>query len=100
MTDETGQTTGQTGQTIGQTGQTTGQPTAVPTTPPWGMYVAIFAILAVTVGAIVALLVYRGIFENPTDVTAVLGNWFTVVGTIVGAYFSIKASSDTNDKAL
>jgi hypothetical protein len=84
MTDETGQT--------GQTA--TPQPT-VPRSWPWSMFVALFAIGAVSVGAVWVLVEYKTIFQAPTDVTTLMGSWFTVVGTIVGAYFGIKTSSDT-----
>ena len=92
MTDKAGQTTGQTGQTTGQT------PT-VPTSSPWGMVVVLAALLLVSLGSIVVLIYYKSVFANATDVTTVLGSWFTVVGTIVGAYFGIKAGSDATDKA-
>jgi len=71
----------------------------VPTSRPWGMIVALVAILAVSVGSVWVLVTYQGIFQAPTDVTSVLGSWFTVVGTIVGAYYGIKAGSDANNAA-
>jgi hypothetical protein len=106
MTNEPVQPAGQTVQTTDQaptgqapTGQApTGQAPAGTTSPPWNMYVVLAALLLVSVGAIVVLLTYRSVFENATDVTTVLGSWFTVVGTIVGAYFGIKAASDITDK--
>jgi hypothetical protein len=85
------------GQTTEQTDQTTGQATA-PTTPPWNMYVVLVALILVSVGAIFVLVTYQGVFENASDVTTVLGSWFTVVGTLVGAYFGIKATGDVTDK--
>jgi hypothetical protein len=84
------------GQTTDQPGQTTDQPPTVPTTPPWGMYVVLVALILVSVGAIWVLVAYEGVFENATDVTTVLGSWFTVVGTLVGAYFGVKATSDAH----
>jgi hypothetical protein len=104
MTNEPVQPAGQTVQTTdqaptGQAGQApTGQAPAGTTSPPWNMYVVLAALILVSVGAIVVLLTYRSVFENATDVTTVLGSWFTVVGTIVGAYFGIKATSDIADK--
>jgi hypothetical protein len=75
-----------------------GQAPAGTASPPWNMYVVLAALILVSVGAIVVLLTYRSVFETATDVTTVLGSWFTVVGTIVGAYFGIKATSDIADK--
>jgi hypothetical protein len=92
MTDEAGQTPV-------QTDQTPVQAPTVMASSPWNMYVVLVALALVSVGAIVVLLAYRDVFENATDVTTVLGSWFTVVGTIVGAYFGIKASSDATDRA-
>jgi hypothetical protein len=86
------------GQTPSQTDQTTGQATEPTTSPPWNMIVVLVALILVSVGAIVVLVVYRGLFENATDITTVLGSWFTVVGTLVGAYFGVKAASDITDK--
>jgi hypothetical protein len=82
-----------------ETGQTTNQAPTVTTSSPWNMYVVLAALTLVSVGAVLVLLTYRSVFENATDVTTVLGSWFTVVGTIVGAYFGIKATSDANDTA-
>jgi hypothetical protein len=76
----------------------TNQTPKVQTSPPWGMIVVLVAILAVSVGAIWVLIAYKDVFQNSTDVTTLLGNWFTVVGTLVGAYFGVKASSDATDK--
>jgi hypothetical protein len=91
--------TDQAGQTAGQTGQTTAQTPTVPTSPPWGMVVVLAALILVSAGSIWVLISYQSVFQNPTDVTTVLGNWFTVVGALVGAYFGVKASSDATDKA-
>jgi hypothetical protein len=71
----------------------------VQTSPPWGMFVALAALLLVSIGAIWVLASYKSVFTNPTDITTVLGSWFTVVGSLVGAYFGIKASSDATDKS-
>src|SRR5919107_6165624 len=44
------------------------------------------------------MLIFRNLFENATDVTTVLSSMFAVVGTLVGAYFGVKASNDATDK--
>jgi hypothetical protein len=91
MTDAAGQAPGQSDQATGQSDQTTSS--------PWNMYVVLVALVLVSVGAIVVLIAYRSVFDSATDVTTVLGSWFTVVGTLVGAYFGIKATSDANTTA-
>jgi hypothetical protein len=37
--------------------------------------------------------------QNAANITAALGSLFGVVGTLVGAYFGIKASSDAQDSS-
>ena len=84
---------------IRQSAPPTDQEPTMKTSSPWGMVVALAALLLVSIGSIVVLIYYKSVFTNATDVTTVLGSWFTVVGAIVGAYFGIKASSDATDKA-
>jgi hypothetical protein len=86
------------GQATGQKDQTTGQATQPTPSPPWNMIVVLVALILVSAGAILVLVVYQGVFENATDVTTVLGSWFTVVGALVGTYFGVKATSDVTDK--
>jgi len=47
---------------------------------------------------VVTILVFGARFESAT-VTAALGALFTLIGTVSGAYFGIKSSSDTTDRA-
>ena len=84
---------------IRQSAPPTDQEPTVKTSSPWGMVVALAALLLVSIGSVVVLIYYKSVFTNATDVTTVLGSWFTVVGAIVGAYFGIKAGSDATDKA-
>jgi hypothetical protein len=79
-------------------------PTPTPTpTPPYNLY---FAIACVVVGAgayILTMLVFKGLIEKPADVAIVsgaLGVLFTFIGTLAGAYFGIKSTQDTTDKAV
>ena len=61
------------------------------------------AVFAVTV----AFLIVMGLFawlrvfdsNNAANVTAALSSLFGIVGTLVGAYFGIKASSDAQDRS-
>jgi hypothetical protein len=87
------------GQATSQTGQTTGQETTVPHSRPWNMIVVLAALILVSAGSIWVLISYESLFQNATDVTTVLGSWFTVVGTLVGTYFGIKATSDVSTQA-
>jgi small neutral amino acid transporter SnatA (MarC family) len=73
--------------------------TQVQARTPNALYIAALALILVFLVSLVALWIFRDIFENATDVTTVLSSLFAVVGTVVGAYFGIKASGDANDKA-
>jgi hypothetical protein len=67
-------------------------------TPAWSYLLVRIAIVSVTVSFIfvMGLFASLGVFnsENAANITAALGSLFGVVGTLVGAYFGIKASSD------
>ena len=65
---------------------------------PYGFYIVALALVLVSLIAFSALLIFKTLFENATDVTTVLASLFAVVGTLVGAYFGVKASSDATDK--
>jgi hypothetical protein len=48
------------------------------------------------------MLIFRSLIGAPEDVailSGALGGLFTLIGTVVGAYFGIKSTQDTNDKA-
>lgn len=75
-------------------------PTPTPTTPPYGFYFAGAAVgagLIAYVVTIVALIAFTTELDS-TAVTGALGALFTLIGTVSGAYFGIKRSSDTEDK--
>ena len=65
---------------------------------PYALYVIALALVLVSLVALSAMLIFRDLFENATDVTTVLSSLFALVGTLVGAYFGIKASNDATDK--
>jgi hypothetical protein len=50
---------------------------------------------------VMGLFAYLQVFntENAANVTAALSSLFGIVGTLVGAYFGIKASSDAQDRS-
>ena len=63
----------------------------------------LYAVLSVT-GAfilVMALFAWLDVFNenNAANVTAALSSLFGIVGTLVGAYFGIKASSDAQDRS-
>jgi hypothetical protein len=51
-----------------------------------GMFVVVMAIFG-----------FLGVFDEATQVVAALSSAFAVIGTLVGAYFGIKASSEARD---
>jgi hypothetical protein len=62
-------------------------------------YAFYFALSAIVTGsialAIVMFILFRaGSLTNPAQVTTVLATYFTLVGTVAGAYFGIKSSRD------
>jgi CHASE1-domain containing sensor protein len=92
-----GQARGQADQAADRAGQATGSTSA------WSYFLVRLAILSVTVAFIfvMGLFAFIGVFnsENAANITAALGSLFGVVGTLVGAYFGIKASSDAQDSS-
>jgi hypothetical protein len=48
------------------------------------------------------MLIFLGLIKTPQDVATVagsLGGLYTLIGTVAGAYFGIKSTQDTTDKA-
>jgi hypothetical protein len=81
--------------------QTVVQPTPPQDTeksPAYGFWLAVLAVVLTSLVAFAAMLIFKGVFKNATDVTTVLSALFTIVGTVVGTYFGIKTSGDTRDK--
>ena len=67
--------------------------------PPYNLWFA-WSVLAVAIVAYaLTMLLFRGLFEDPAIVTASLGALFTLLGTVAGAYFGVKSSGDTADRA-
>ena len=67
------------------------------------MYVAIGALVLAVAAFLVVLYVSLRIhlIDSPKDlatVTGVLGSLYTLIGTVTGAYFGIKVSSDAADR--
>jgi hypothetical protein len=77
-------------------------PEEEPKSPPYNL---IFAIVSIGVGGVaylLTMLIFHGLIKAPADVAIVsgaLGGLFTLIGTVAGAYFGIKSTQDTTDKA-
>jgi hypothetical protein len=69
----------------------------------WSYKLVVTAILSVTIAfiLIMGLFAFLKVFDkdNAANITAALSSLFGIVGTLVGAYFGIKASSDAQDKS-
>jgi hypothetical protein len=81
-----------------QTVVQSGPPQDMEKSPAYGFWLAVLAVVLASLVAFSAMLIFKGVFKNATDVTTVLSALFTVVGTVVGTYFGIKTSGDTRDK--
>ena len=65
---------------------------------PYAFYVVALAFIVILVAFAVAMVIFRNLFEEAAEVTTALSSLFTIIGTVLGAYFGIKVSSDTTDK--
>jgi len=69
---------------------------------PWSFYLVVVAILSVTTAFLIIMVLYSrlDIFdqENAANITAALSSLFGIVGTLVGAYFGIKATAEAQGK--
>lgn len=84
-----------------QAGQPRGQSAESPSA--WSYRLVVTAILSVTAAFIIimGLFAFLRVFDkdNAANITAALSSLFGIVGTLVGAYFGIKASSDAQDRS-
>jgi hypothetical protein len=67
--------------------------------PPYAFYVAAIAILSASIIFGLSMWVFGDLFKSASTVTSALGSLFTLIGTIVGAYFGIKVSNDTSERS-
>jgi cell wall-associated NlpC family hydrolase len=69
---------------------------------PWSFFLVVVAILSVTIAFLIIMVLYSrlNIFdkENAAKLTAALSSLFGIVGTLVGAYFGIKATAEAQGK--
>ena len=76
-------------------------PQEPPTSPPYNLWFASIALGVALLAFLLTMLIFRDLFRDAQDaaiVTGALGALFTLIGTVAGAYFGIKRSSDTEDK--
>jgi hypothetical protein len=66
---------------------------------PYNLWFAWTVLGVAIVAYIVTMLLFRTLFDDPAVVTGSLGALFTLLGTVAGAYFGVKSSSDTADRA-
>jgi hypothetical protein len=67
--------------------------------PAYAFWVAAIALSVAALAFVLTMFIFGGLFQDAATVTATLGSLFTLIGTVVGAYFGIKASNDTADRA-
>jgi hypothetical protein len=67
--------------------------------PPYALYVVALALGLASIVFVLVMLIFRNAFQDPAVVTTALSTLFGIFGTVVGAYFGIKASNDAADKA-
>jgi hypothetical protein len=65
---------------------------------PYNLYFAGGAIAVGLIAYVATIIAFRTALEGAA-VTGTLGALFTLIGTVSGAYFGVKRSSDTEDKA-
>ncbi len=63
---------------------------------PYAFYVAAIAIGSACLVYFLSMWAFGDLFK---DASTVLGSLFTLIGTVAGAYFGIKVSNDTSQRA-
>lgn len=66
--------------------------------PPWGFFLVLAAIVVVAVVYSVTILSIGSAERSPEIVFGAMAACFTVIGTLVGTYFGVKAGLDGQDK--
>jgi len=67
--------------------------------PPYAFYLAGITVVSASSIFGLTLLTFADLFQSAAAVTSALGSLFTVTGTVSGAYFGIKAASDTAERS-
>ena len=66
---------------------------------PYAFYVVALALILATLVFLAVLFFFGDIFKNAALLTTAMSTLFGVFGTVVCAYFGVKSSSDSADKA-
>lgn len=66
---------------------------------PWGFLLVLTAVVVIAVMYAVTMLTIGQQIQNPTTAIGAMTAAFTVISTLVGIYFGIKAGLDGQDKA-
>ena len=80
-------------------GQRQQSPQETHRSPAYAFWVASISLAVAALAFILTMFIFGGLFDDAATVVAALGSLFTLIGTVVGAYFGIKVSSDTADRA-
>jgi len=83
------------------TSTSTATPTSTPEAPsrPYNFILALATLLLATIIFGIVMALFRDTFKDAALVTTALSTLFGIFGTVLGAYFGIKSSNDTSDKA-
>jgi hypothetical protein len=80
-------------------GQRQQRPQETHKSPAYAFWVASIALGMASLAFILTMFIFGGLFDDAATVVAALGSLFTLIGTVIGAYFGIKVSGDTSDRA-
>jgi hypothetical protein len=69
------------------------------TKPAYAFWLIVTGIASVTIIFLMTIGVFRDEFSEATEVLSALASVFAVLGTLIGAYFGVKASSDARQTA-
>jgi hypothetical protein len=72
-----------------------------PETPsrPYNFILALVVVILASVIFVIVMVIFRDAFKDAALVTTALSTLFGIFGTVLGAYFGIKSSNDSFDKA-
>jgi len=71
-------------------------------TRPYNLIFASVCVVAAVAAFLLTMWLFRDLIKQPEDaaiVSGALGVLFTLIGTVAGAYFAVKSTQDTADKA-
>jgi hypothetical protein len=75
--------------------------TTTPETPsrPYNFILALVVVGLASVIFVIVMIIFQDAFQDAALVTTALSTLFGIFGTVLGAYFGIKSSNDSFDKA-